>query len=87
MSRPKPVIKLGALPRAEAALAAARQMPACRHAVGLEDGAPFHGAKSEVLAYLTSNPEIRVWLLHFMKLNGAIEYHPASQVWIGRAGR
>lgn len=55
-------------------------MPPLRHTL---PGEEFSSAKSEVLDWLCSQPELRDALFQLCKYNGAIVFNKASGTWRG----
>jgi hypothetical protein len=78
----RPRIKAGE--SAARAFAAASKCPALAHWVGREHGAPFDHAQSQVLDYLTGDPDIRLWLFRAFYRSGAIVYDAGAGKWRGR---
>jgi hypothetical protein len=79
--RRSPVLKTGE--HAIAAFAAAAKCPPLAHWVGRERGAPFDQARSQLLEYLTGDPDIRLWLFRCFQRSGAIRFNLAARRWQG----
>jgi hypothetical protein len=63
-----------------AKIQAAKTMPPLRHSL---PGQEFDIAKSEVVQWLTNQPEILQWLFESVKDKALIAYNPSNGTWQG----